>query len=160
LFFGARRVVWLSQGLEGDEGGGHVDLMARFCEAGKVLIHTPNDSGDPDFARMADNRARLAGARDGGGRGIDLLDVPAPSQVLRNAAGQRLCLSYLGFYVANGGVVMPAFGDGHDRRAADIIAGAFPGREVVAVPALELALGGGNIHRMTQQQPAAGPPGG
>lgn len=153
-WLGVEKVVWLGAGLENDETTSHVDNVACFAAPGTVLMVTSTDPADPDTAVLADNRARLAEARDAQGRPIRVLDLPQVPRRL-DARGNRMALSYVNFYIANGGIIMPAFGVPEDADAADVLRHAFPDREVVPVPAFEVAVGGGNIHCITQQQPAS-----
>ena len=100
-----------------------------------------------------ENLARLRAATDARGRALEVVELPMPARP--EFRGRRLSPSYVNFYVANGGVVMPAFGDPADDEARDVLAGLFPRRAVVQVPTLELAKADGNIHCVTQQQPVA-----
>ncbi|GAA0582220.1 agmatine deiminase family protein [Caenispirillum bisanense] len=153
-FLGVETVIWLGKGLENDETKGHVDNVACFAAPGKVLMVTSTDPADPDTATLSDNRDRLRDARDAQGRRIEVIDLP---QVPRrqDVRGHRMALSYVNFYIANGGIVMPGFDVPEDKDAAAVLRAAFPDREVVVVPAFEVAVGGGNIHCITQQQPKA-----
>src|SRR3546814_4129972 len=108
----------------------------------------------PNHAILADNLVRLKKARDARGRALEVIELPQPREA-RHLDGERLALSYVNYYIANGGIVMPSFDDAHDDKARDIVAGAFPGRRVVQVPALAILAGGGGIHCITQQQPRA-----
>lgn len=114
----------------------------------------PEDRSDINFVRMQENRRRLEAAKDARGQKLEIIEVPQPKRNLRRADGRRLSTSYVNFYIANGGIVMPSFDDPNDKAAAEIVGAAFPGREVVQVPALDIAAGGGVIHCITQQQPA------
>lgn len=153
-FLGVDTVIWLGKGLENDETTGHVDNVACFAAPGKVLMVTATDPADPDTATLADNRDRLRDARDARGRRIEVIDLPQVPRRL-DARGHRMALSYVNFYIANGGIVMPGFDVPEDKDAAAVLRAAFPDREVVVVPAFEVAVGGGNIHCITQQQPKA-----
>ena len=153
LNLGVSRIVWLDRGLEDDETSGHVDMIACFAGEGRVLLHMPEDRNDPNFARMQDNRARIEAARDARGKKLEVIEIPQPRRNLLRPDGRRLCTSYVNAYIANGGVVMPTYDDPNDGKAAEIMAIAFPGRQVMQVPALEIAQGGGSIHCITQQQP-------
>lgn len=153
LALGVRRIIWLDRGLEDDETSGHVDMIACFAGRGRVLLHGPDDRNDPNFARMRENRRRLEEARDASGKKLEIVEVPQPKRNLRREDGRRLCTSYINFYIANGGIVMPGFDDENDAIAARIVGEAFPDREVVQIPALDIAAGGGVIHCITQQQP-------
>ena len=149
---GAQQVIWLPQGIADDDTDGHIDEIACFAAPGIVLALVAHDRGDVDHAPLQRNADMLREARDARGRRLDVVTLEQPEVVHRG--GQRLSQSYLNFYIANDGVVMPAFGDRRrDDRARGVIAELFPRRRVVQVPARELAYGGGNIHCITQQQP-------
>ncbi len=153
LNLGVARIVWLDRGLEDDETSGHVDMIASFAGAGRVLLHMPEDKHDRNYERMQENKARLEAARDARGKKLDVIEIPQPKRNLRREDGRRLCTSYVNAYIANGGVVMPTYDDPNDEKAAAVMAEAFPGRKVLSVPALEIARGGGSVHCITQQQP-------
>lgn len=157
LNLGVARIVWLDRGLQDDETSGHVDMIAAFAGPGRVLLHMPDDERDPNHARMKDNRERLESQRDARGKALEVIPIPQPERQFRRDDGRRLCTSYVNAYIANDAVIMPSYDDPNDERAAAIMAEAFPGRKVVAVPALEIAAGGGSIHCITQQQPAGSP---
>ncbi|KAF8064532.1 hypothetical protein HT031_003332 [Scenedesmus sp. PABB004] len=159
-------------GLYGDEDtNGHVDNFACFAAPGVVLLAWADDPDDPQTAISAEALALLEGETDARGRKLQVIKLPCPPPLHRTQeewetldaegrkhrhAGERLAASYVNFYVANGGVVMPAFGEpAADDAAAAVLARAFPGRRVVAVQTREIVLGGGNIHCITQQQPRA-----
>ncbi|GAC1538427.1 MAG: agmatine deiminase family protein [Myxococcales bacterium] len=151
---GVRKVLWLGDGIEGDDTHGHVDDLARFTDARTVAIASEPDPRDPNHARLADNRARPAAMTDQDGRPLRVVELPMPAPVLLD--GVRLPASYANFYVGNAAVIVPTFNDPHDRLALSILAGLFPGRRVVGIHALDLVWGLGTLHCMTQQQPAAG----
>lgn len=157
LTLGVSRIIWLDRGLEDDETSGHVDMIASFAGAGRVLLHMPEDRNDPNFQRMQENKKRIESARDARGKKLEVIEIPQPARNLRRQDGRRLCTSYVNAYIANGGVVMPTYDDPNDGRATEIMAEAFPGRKILPVPALEIALGGGSIHCITQQQPKGTP---
>ena len=151
-YLGVSAYVWLGQGLDRDETDGHVDNIACFVKPGVVMAVTCDDPADPNHAILADNIARLKKARDAKGRALEVIELPLPRAV-RYHGSERLALSYVNYYIANGGVVMPAFGDANDEAARDIVARAFPDRRIVQVPASAVLVGGGGIHCITQQQP-------
>lgn len=153
LNLGVARIIWLDRGLEDDETSGHVDMIASFVGAGRVLLHMPEDKHDRNYERMQENKARLEAARDARGKKLEVIEIPQPKRNLRREDGRRLCTSYVNAYIANGGVVMPTYDDPNDGKAAAVMAEAFPGRKILSVPALEIARGGGSIHCITQQQP-------
>lgn len=149
---GVSQFIWLGQGLEDDDTDGHIDNLACFVRPGVVMTVVCEDPDDPNHATLEDNLQRLKKARDARGRALEVIELPLPRE-RRYLGGQRLALSYVNFYIANGGVVMPAFGDSQDEAAFEVIARAFPDRQVVQVPASDILIGGGGIHCITQQQP-------
>lgn len=157
LTLGVARIIWLDRGLEDDETSGHVDMIASFAGEGRVLLHMPEDRRDPNYARMQDNKRRLEMAKDARGRALEVIEIPQPQRQFRREDGRRLCTSYVNSYIANGAVIMPTYDDPNDDVAAGIMAEAFPGRKIETVPALEIAIGGGSIHCITQQQPKGEP---
>jgi agmatine deiminase len=154
-WIGAEKVIWLPTGLVDDETDGHIDNVACFAAPGRVLALVAPDPSDPNHAGLAANMALLSEARDARGRRLDVVALPQTTRV--DGAGRPLAASYINFYVANGGVVMPSFASAEDdAAAAAVIAQAFPGRRVVQVDARPLDRGGGGIHCITQQQPRKG----
>lgn len=153
-YLGAQRVIWLPQGIADDDTDGHIDEIACFVEPGVVLALVASDKRDIDFAPLQRNVDILREAHDARDRRLEVLTLEQPAVVMRGT--QRLSQSYINFYIANDGIVMPAFGDHRrDEIARGTIAELFPRRRVVQIPAQELAYGGGNIHCITQQQPLA-----
>lgn len=151
MHLGVRRIVWLGQGLSGDETDGHVDNLACFVRPGVVLLAGSDDPADENFERLRDNARRLSAARDAAGRSLEVVRIPLPPATWLD--GRRLPVSYVNFYLANGAVIAPAFGAAEDEAALDILRRLFPDRRVVAVDSAAIAAGGGNIHCITQQQP-------
>jgi agmatine deiminase len=142
---GAETIVWLGQGLVEDrDTDGHVDMIAAFTRPGEVLLQSL-EPGAPSSERMAHNRARLLAAD------LDVVDFPLLASL--EVAGEPVALSYLNFYLCNGGLVMPLAGLHSDAEAQERIAAAYPDREVVGVPGRVIAYGGGGPHCITQQVP-------
>ncbi len=148
---GITEVIWLEHGFDGDVSGGHVDNVARFVRPGAVMVLTCRDPEDANFAPFQDNLARLRGARDAAGRQLEVIEVeqPAPRS---GPDGRRLTNSYLSFYLANGAVLLPMFGDAKDAAACAAISAAFPDRRAIQIDADDLVCGGG-IHDLTREQP-------
>jgi len=146
-------VLWLGSALDHDNTGGHVDNLACFVAPGVVAALGCTDPDDPQYPAIHENLARLCAATDARGRALEVVELPMPARPEFN--GRRLSPSYVNFYVANGAVVMPAFGDAADEEARDVLTRLFPRRVVVPVPTLELVEADGDIHCITQQQPAA-----
>lgn len=151
-YLGAKTVIWLGQGYEGDETRGHVDEVACFAKPGMVLIQMPADPEDPNYLNQHDNLARLKAARDAVGRELEIVEIPQPAR--RELGGERLTLSYINFIFANGGLIMPSFGDLADDVAFRIYSSLFPDRKIIQLAADDLVLGGGGFHCITQQEPA------
>jgi agmatine deiminase len=151
---GIKQVIWLGEGLHDDFGGGRVENLACFVRPGVVLALTCNDPADPNQKVLADNLARLKASKDAAGRALEIVEVEQPRPQF-DPEGRRLALSYVNFYLPNGGVIIPAYEDGAaDKRAFDTIARLFPKRETIQLPAVELAYGGGGIHAICLPQPA------
>ena len=146
-------VIWLAGGLEDDDTDGHVDNVACFVAPGLVLALVAEDAGDGNFPVLEDNLARLRHATDAQGRKLRVIPVPQPPRQERN--GRRLALSHLNFYIANGAVIAPSFAVPEDERAYRVLREVFPKRKIVDVPAIDIVAGGGGIHCITQQEPAA-----
>ena len=149
---GARRVLWLGEGIAGDDTDGHVDDLARFVDAGTVVTVVEPDSSDPNHAPLAENLRRLRGMRDADGKPLAVAILPMPPPLV--VEGQRCPASYANFYLANGVALVPVFGTPSDARALAVLRECLPGRELVAISAADLVLGLGAIHCLTQQEPA------
>lgn len=155
-YLGVSTVIWLRNGLDNDETDGHVDEVACFAAPGVVLLAGCDDPADPNHAILEENRVLLERAVDSAGRPLQVITLPQPTR-RRDGHMGRLTCSYANFYIANGGIVCPAYDDPMDAVAKDILGKAFPGRQVEMVPTLPLLEGGGNIHCITQQEPAVFP---
>ena len=150
---GAEKMIWLREGLADDDTDGHIDEIACFVQPGVVLALISTEKNDVDYQRLQTNLSILREATDARGRKLEVLTVEQPDVSYKGEL--RLSQSYVNFYIANGGVVMPAFGDRRrDALALGLMQEIFSKRKVIQLPARELAYGGGNIHCITQQQPA------
>ena len=169
-YLGVSTVIWVERGVPGDETNGHIDNLACFVRPGVVLLSWCDDPADPHYEVSRAAEARLKAAFDAKGRALEVVRMPMPAPMfytadeangidataagMNRAAGERMAASYVNFYIANGAIIAPAFGTETDAPARDVLARLFPDREVVQVMAREILLGGGNIHCITQQQPA------
>jgi agmatine deiminase len=151
-FLGARRVLWLGDGIEGDDTDGHVDDIARFVAPGVVVAARCEDPADADHAPLAENLRRLRGMTDARGAALTVVELPMPPRL--EHGGQRSPASHANFYLANGVALVPVFGGASDARALAILRELLPGREVVGIPSRELVSGFGAVHCVTQQEPA------
>jgi agmatine deiminase len=168
-YLGVRTIIWLGKGVCNDETSGHIDNLACFVRPGVVCLTWSERRRDPQYAISRDAWERLNDARDARGRRLKVTKLPMPGPltlsareaagVVRRAgtkprvAGERLAASYVNFYIANRGIVMPLLDERTDDLAAQRLKRLFPGRRITGVPAREVLLGGGNIHCITQQIP-------
>jgi len=168
-YLNVERVIWLKHGVYmDDDTSGHVDNLCCFARPGVVALLWTDDAADPQYARSHDAYARLSETQDARGRRLQVVKVPMPTPLhltadevaglspgaIARRPGTRMAASYINFYIANGGIVMPAFNAPEDAAAQRIIQSLFPERRVIPVYSREILLGGGNIHCITQQQPA------
>lgn len=168
-YLGVRVVIWLGRGVCNDETSGHIDNLACFVRPGVVCLTWSERRRDPQYAISRDAWERLSAARDARGRRLRIARLPMPGPLRMSAreaagvlptegtrprrAGERLAASYVNFYIANGGIVMPLLDARTDALAARRLRALFAGRRVQGVPGREILLGGGNIHCITQQWP-------
>lgn len=153
-YLGITKVLWLGNGIAGDDTHGHVDDLTRFVNPTTVVTIVEEDRSDANYAPLRDNLSRLQSMTDQDGNSLQVEPLPMPAPVYFD--GQRLPASYANFYIANKLVIVPTFNDANDRVALNILAKLFPGREVVGVHCRDLVLGLGTLHCMTQQEPFAG----
>jgi agmatine deiminase len=145
-YLGVNQVIWLRNGIAGDDTHGHVDDIARFVAGDAVVAAWERDRNDPNYAPLRENHDLLRAA------GLRVIRLPMPEPLY--FAGRRLPASYANFYIANGQVLVPTFNDPNDRTALSVLAKVFPDREVTGINCTELIWGLGALHCMTQQQPA------
>ena len=166
------RIIWLGKGVFNDETDGHIDNLACFARPGEICLTWTDNKRDPQYAISLDAWERLHDERDAKDRRLKVTKLPMPGPLTLSAkeasgiipregtkpreAGERLAASYVNFYIANGGIVMPLLDARTDRAAVARVKRLFPDRRVLGVPAREVLLGGGDIHCITQQVPAAG----
>jgi agmatine deiminase len=151
-YLAAGHVVWLGQGIAGDDTHGHIDDLARFVGPRTVITMVEPHRGDPNHNPLHDNLQRLKAAGDRDGQPLEIVELPLPRPV--EFEGTRLPASYANFYIANGVVLVPTFNDPADRVALGCLAHLFPDREVIGIHSVDLVLGLGTLHCLTQQQPA------
>ena len=149
--FGLTGILWLGEGVAGDDTDGHVDNLARFVDAERVVCAVAPDRSDVNHAPLDANLRRLEAFRDSEGRRLDVVELPLPDPVFRG--DERLPASYANFYIANSVVLMPAYGSPADERARSILETCFPGREIVPIDCRALIVGLGALHCLTQQIP-------
>jgi len=169
-YLAVESIIWLPEGLFNDETDGHVDNFCCYVRPGEVLLAWTDDSQDPNFARCQAALNVLQSSQDAKGRSFIVHKMPIPGPLyatdeecagVDKAEGSqprdssiRLAGSYVNFLIVNGGIIAPYFDDPKDGQAKALLQRLFPEREVVMLPGREILLGGGNIHCITQQQPA------
>ena len=152
-YFGVTNVLWLKNGIAGDDTHGHVDDLTRFVNPTTVVTIVENDSNDANYAPLQENLALLKTMKDQDGAPLRVETLPMPAPLYFD--GQRLPATYANFYIANKLVMVPTFNDSNDRMALNTLAKLVPDREVVGIACRDLVLGLGTLHCMTQQQPAS-----
>lgn len=171
-YLNIEKIVWLPRGVYEDETDGHVDNLCCFARPGVVAMTWTDDKADPQYERSAEAYDALKSARDARDRPLEVhkIQQPDPMTMTKEEAegldvvdsaflrptGERLAGSYINFYIANGGLILPQFNDRHDDNARRKLAQLFPNHKIIGVQSREILLGGGNIHCITQQQPAGG----
>jgi agmatine deiminase len=150
-YLGVTKTIWLGKGCVGDDTHGHIDDIARFTSAGKVVLSFEEDPADENHQACVDNYRRLQEARDAHGRNLEVIKLPMPEPIW--FGDERLPASYANFYIANTVVLVPTFNDANDRHALNILAELFPSRKVIGIHAVDLVLGQGTLHCLSQQQP-------
>ena len=157
-YLGIQQVIWLGQGIAGDDTHGHVDDLCRFVAPGTVVLCQEQDPTDANYRIMEENRERLEGVRLKDGGKLEVISLPMPEPLFFD--GVRLPASYANFYIAGGTVLVPTFNDASDRKALGILSECFPDRAVVGIHAVDLVWGFGTLHCLTHEQPATGHLGG
>ena len=164
------KVIWLPRGVYNDETDGHIDNILHIARPGEVLLTWCDDPDDPVYAICREGLAALEADADARGRALTVHRLPLPgplyiteaeaagirpSDGMRRSAGERLAGSYANFLITNNRIVFPLLDPAQDASARDVLAAVFPAHDIVGVPGREILLGGGNIHCITQQIPAA-----
>ncbi len=150
-YLGVDQVIWLGQGIAGDDTHGHVDDITRFVSATQIVTMVEPNRKDENHGPLRENLRRLKSATDQDGQRFEVIELPMPAPVIFE--GRRLPASYGNFYIANGIVLVPVFNDPNDRIALNILSELFPSREIVPIYCGDLIWGFGALHCMTQQQP-------
>ncbi|MDQ7024074.1 MAG: agmatine deiminase [Anaerolineae bacterium] len=169
-YLNVEKVIWLEDGVYGDETDGHIDNLACFVRPSVVALTWTDDENDPQYAISQAAYDVLSNTSDAKGRPLEIHKIHQPGPLYMTeeeaigidkvaaaryrCAEDRLAGSYINFYIANGAVIVPTFNDPHDEAALATLRDLFLDREVIGFYAREILLGGGNIHCITQQQPA------
>jgi len=151
-YLGASNVIWLGNGIVGDDTHGHVDDLCRFVDKKTLVVIQEKNKRDPNWRPLHENWERLQDARLENGEKPEIIALPMPAPLYFGA--WRLPASYANFYIANAAVIVPTFNDPADRVALGILGELFRDRPVVGISAVDLVLGFGTLHCLTQQHPA------
>ena len=151
-FYGQKHVIWLGEGIVGDDTDGHIDDLARFIDPHTIVVAIEEDPKDENYEILKDARKRLDRLTDQDGKPFEIVEIPMPGVVEHD--GQRLPATYVNFYFVNGALLVPTYRHKkNDRRAIDILQQRLPRRKVIGIDCVELIWGLGAIHCLTQQQP-------
>jgi agmatine deiminase len=150
-YLGLEKILWLEEGLEGDHTDGHIDTITRFVDEQTIVTAICEDPEDANFKPLQANREAL-NRFSVRGQPFEIVDLPLPKRRME-LMGERLPPTYANFYIANGAVLVPIYGDPNDERALQILKPLFPDRQLIGLMARNLITGGGAFHCVTQQQP-------
>ena len=150
-YYGVKQILWLEEGIIGDDTDGHIDDITRFVSEDTVVTAIEPNRTDENYQPLKNNRELLESFRLPDNKPINVIELPMPAPVIYE--NTRLPASYANFYIANSAVVVPTFRDKNDEKALQIIADCFPERDVVGVDSLDIIWGLGSFHCLSQQEP-------
>jgi agmatine deiminase len=150
--YGAEQVLWLGDGIVGDDTDGHIDDITRFVNEDTVLTVVESNPSDDNYLLLQENLSALKEMRLLNGKPLNIITLPMPSPVIHE--GTRLPASYANFYISNAAVVVPTFRDENDEKALKIIESVFPDRKVIGIDSTDIIWGLGSFHCLSQQEPA------
>lgn len=151
-YYGVTKILWLGDGIAGDDTDGHIDDLTRFVNADTVVTVVEENRSDENYAPLQENLKTLATLRLENGKQMNIAELPMPSPVVYD--GMRLPASYANFYISNKYVVVPTFRDRNDDKALRVLEECFPGRTVVGLDSVDIIWGLGSFHCLSQQEPA------
>jgi agmatine deiminase len=150
-YYGVEQVLWVAEGIIGDDTDGHIDDTVRFVNEDTVLAVVEENRQDENYSLLQDNLRDLSKMRLLNGGQLTVVELPMPDAVIYE--DQRLPASYANFYIANGAVIVPTFRCAKDEKALRIIADCFPDRKVIGLDSTEIIWGLGSFHCLSQQEP-------
>ena len=151
-YYGIKQVLWVNEGISGDDTDGHIDDTIRFINSDTVLTVIEENKSDENYEPLQENLRELSRMRLLNGKQLNIVELPMPDTVIYE--DQRLPASYANFYISNGSVIVPVFQCSGDDKALRIIQDCFPGREVVGIDSTDIIWGLGSFHCLSQQEPA------
>ncbi|MCD9016460.1 agmatine deiminase family protein [Parachryseolinea silvisoli] len=152
-YYGVDHILWLGDGIVGDDTDGHIDDLTRFVNADTVVTVVEEDKNDENYTLLQENLHALHRLRLEDGKQLNVVELPMPGAVVYD--DMRLPASYANFYISNKYVVVPTFRDKNDDRALDILQKCFPDRKVIGLDSVDIIWGLGSFHCLSQQEPAA-----
>jgi agmatine deiminase len=150
-FYGVEQILWVQEGILGDDTDGHIDDTVRFVNEDTVLVVVEEDKRDENYAPLQRNLSELGKMRLLNGKPLNLIEIPMPGPIYFQ--DQRLPASYANFYISNRSVIVPVYRSRQDDRALQTIQGCFPQRKVIGIDSTEIIWGLGSFHCMSQQEP-------
>jgi len=150
-YYGVEQVLWVTEGIIGDDTDGHIDDTARFVNEDTVVAVVEENKNDENYAILQENLQTLKTMRLLNGKQLNIVELPMPEPVFYQE--QRLPASYANFYIANAAVVMPTFRGANDQKALDILQQCFSDRKVVGIDSTDIIWGLGSFHCLSQQEP-------
>jgi len=150
-YYGAEQILWIDEGIIGDDTDGHIDDTARFVNEDTLLVAVEENKQDENYDLLQVNLKLLKKLRLLNGKQLNIIELPMPDKVIYKE--QRLPASYANFYIANASVIVPTFNCAKDHKALDIIQKCFPGRQVVGIDSTDIIWGLGSFHCLSQQEP-------
>jgi agmatine deiminase len=151
-YYGVNHILWLGDGIIGDDTDGHIDDLTRFVNSDTVVTMVEESKGDENYEILQDNLKELKTLHLENGKPLNIVELPMPAPVVYEE--QRLPASYANFYIANKYVVVPTFRDKNDDKALTILQSCFPDRKVIGLDSTDIIWGLGSFHCLSQQEPA------
>lgn len=151
-YLGIEQIIWLGNGIQGDDTHGHIDDLCRFVNEDTIVTVVESDKNDPNYHALQDNLERLGKATLAGGKSPKVVSLPMPKRL--DFEKLRIPASYANFLILNRSVLVPTFNDANDRLALNILAECFPEREIIGISSIDLIWGFGTLHCLSQQIPA------
>lgn len=150
-YYGVEQVLWVDEGIVGDDTDGHIDDTVRFVNGDTVITAVEENKADENYALLQANLKQLKAMRLLNGKQLNIIELPMPDEIIYE--DQRLPGSYANFYISNGHVIVPTFRSDKDEKALQIISSCFPGRETVGIDSTDIIWGLGSFHCLSQQEP-------
>ncbi len=151
-YYGVQQILWLGDGIVGDDTDGHIDDITRFVNANTVVTVVEENKHDENYHILQENLQMLREFKLLNGESLNIIELPMPSPVVYD--GQRLPASYANFYIGNAAVIVPTYRDKNDEKAIEILRACFPDRKVVGIDSTDIIWGLGSFHCLSQQEPA------